>query len=474
MRVDLSTAVRSLAKADYLDGLGLAIGAREVGLVHMAKRFLRVSLRQIRTLPLPEAGRERLEALGAALTQFLRDIAVTPDQVVLSLSRRVACVSRLMVPETARGSLSQIIDYEVERLLPFPKEEIYYDYLTYEAGGEEKRLGVVIFCLPRREVDEHLEVLAHAQLRPQMVTLSSAALVSASAFCRPLSDSPFVLVAPDDGQVELSFVEKKRLVASLLFPLAQAHEEHAFSDLLAQGVARNLPGISLEEIPLFGWGMNGSLPLAVDAEHDLRALAAEHFPLPEGEPLTPAALPALGAALQAVGEDVVGINLLPLDKRARREKRLSPLTLALAGVIVLLGAAWAVGVVVQERRILHSVAQQKETLAPVVQQVLVQEEEATRLRSRIAVLDETTRKRIMPVVKSLSDLIPSDVYLFSFRYKDGDVEMSGVAAPSRAASELVGVLENSPCLHNVTPKAPFTKTPQGETFMLGAQVDPCS
>jgi len=205
--MDLTATVQRLTKVDYLDGLGIAVGSREVSLVHLTKRALRVSLRHARTMPLPESGRERAEAYEQALNQFLRDIEVTPDRVVLCLSRRVACVSRLMVPETARGSLSQVIDYEVERLLPFPREDIYYDYLAYEAGGEERRLGVVIFCLPRREVDEHLVVLTQAQARPQAVTLSSAALASALAFCHPPSDLPYVLVAPEDGQVEVSFME---------------------------------------------------------------------------------------------------------------------------------------------------------------------------------------------------------------------------------------------------------------------------
>ena len=469
--MDLTATVQRLTKVDYLDGLGIAVGSREVSLVHLTKRALRVSLRHARTMPLPESGRERAEAYEQALKQFLRDIEVTPDRVVLCLSRRVACVSRLMVPETARGSLSQVIDYEVERLLPFPREDIYYDYLAYEAGGEERRLGVVIFCLPRREVDEHLVVLTQAQARPQVVTLSSAALASALAFCHPPSDLPYVLVAPEDGQVEVSFMEKKRLVASHLFPLNQMREQARFAELLAQGVARNLPGASATETAVFAWETNGSLPLVVDAEHDLGALVTARFSLAGGESLPVEALPALGAALQAVGEATVEVNLLPPDKRAQREKRLSPLTLALASLLLLLGVVWAVSVVVQERRLLNLLTQQVETLTPEVRQIQAQEEEATRLRASLQSLDATARARVIPLLSNLSEVIPTDVYLTSFRYKDGDVELSGVAA--RPASDLVAMLESSPCLRNVAPKAPFTKTANGETFTLGAQVETC-
>jgi general secretion pathway protein G len=121
--------------ADGVAGGSGAVSLREVSLVHVTKRLLRVSLRHARTVPLPESGHERLEAYERALSQFLQDIEVSPDHVVLCLSRRTACVSRLMVPETARGSLNQVIDYEVERLLPFPREDIYYDYLVHEVTG---------------------------------------------------------------------------------------------------------------------------------------------------------------------------------------------------------------------------------------------------------------------------------------------------------------------------------------------------
>jgi Tfp pilus assembly protein PilN len=419
---------------------------------------------------LPEGGRERAEALSTALTEFLRDIEVTPDQVVLCLSRRVACVSRLIVPETARGSLPQILDYEVERLLPFPKEEIYYDHLTYRAGGAEGRIGVTVICLPRRVVDEHLELLA--QLRPQMVTVSSSALASTLAFCTPPTVTPCVVIAPENGEMELSFIEKNQLIASHLFSLAHVQGREEFTDLLAQGAARNLPGVALQEMSVFASEVNGKLPLGKETAHDLTSLIASRLPLPEGVSLSAAALPALGAALQAVGEATVEVNLLPVDKRAQREKRLSPLTLILGALVVLLGAVWAVGVVVQEHRILNSLTQQSKALEPAVQQVLAQEEESQRLLGRLQTVREATDKRVVPLLKDLTELIPVDVYLTNFRYKDGSVELSGVAAKS--ASDLVAVLEGSTCLRNVAPKAPFTKTANGETFTLGAQVESCS
>jgi Tfp pilus assembly protein PilN len=87
-------------------------------------------------------------------------------------------------------------------------------------------------------------------------------------------------------------------------------------------------------------------------------------------------------------------------------------------------------------------------------------------------LENTAQQRVIPVVKSLSEAFPKEYYLNHLRYKGGDIEMSGLG--SQSAADLLANLENSPCFRDVTAKAPFTKTPQGETFTLGAKTELCS
>jgi len=469
--MDLAATIQHLTKADFLHGLGIAVGSHHVSFVHVMKRFVNVSLLHVRTLPLSEAGRERLDEFDHALNGFLQDMETAPDQVVLALARHAAYVSRVVVPESARDVLHEVIDYQAERLLPFPKEDIYYDYLTTDVGTEEKRIEVVIFGFSRRDVDEYLGILLQAQLRPQMVTLSSSALASTLAFCAPQSNSPRVLLIPEDHWIEMDCIGGRHLAASQVVPITKGISGAELDELLAQVVIRNFPGASPSETPVFLCSTQGTLPLTVDADRNLQVLTATRFALTDGEALPPSALPALGAALQAVGEGVDGINLLPEERRARREKRVSPLTLFLAGAIGVLGIVWAVSIVFQQHRVLRELARQRATLEAPVRQVQTQEEEISQLQKRLQALDEATQKKVIPVLRSLSGTLPVDFYLNHFRYKDGDIEMSGLG--SKPAADLIAELENSPCLRNVAPKAPFTKTPQGETFTLGAQAELC-
>ena len=470
--MNLPPSVQRLATVDYCDGLGIAVGPHAVSFVHTTKRFFQVGLKTARTVPLPETAADHLTAIRRALTDFLADIETLPDQTVLCLPRTEASVSRLVVPEAARGSLEQVVRYEVERLLPFREEEIYYDYVTTEAGGEERRLGVVIFCFPRQTVDPLVNLLVEHNLRPQGVTLSSAAQATTLLACCPAAPGQRVLAAQENGNLELNFLNERQLVASHTVPIARVAEAGAWTDTLARSIARNFPGSAPDTVPVFTWDGHGTLPVSVEPERDLAHAAQERFPVVAADgAVSVETCSAIGAALQAVGEGEE-VNVLPAASRAHREKTISPLTLVFVGCILVLSLVWAASVVVQDRRALNRVQDRIQTLAPAVRQVQDDEAVAQRLQAQLQTLRSETRIRLTPLLKDMSERIPQQVYLTSFQFKNGKVELTGVAR-SGSASDLVGALEASSCLHDVAPKAPFKTSSRGETFTLGAQVNPC-
>jgi Tfp pilus assembly protein PilN len=470
--VNLPPSVQRLATVDYCDGLGIAVGSHTVSFVHSTKRFFQVGLKTTRTVPLPDTAADQLPAIRRALTDFLADIETLPDQTVLCLPRTAASVSRLVVPETARGSLEQVVRYEVERLLPFREEEIYYDYVTTEEGGEERRLGLVIFCLPRQTVDPLVSLLVEHELRPQSVTLSSAAHATTLLACCPAEHGQRVLAAQENGSLELNFLHERQLVASHTVPVSRVAAADTWTETLARGIARNFPGSAPDAIPVFTWNGHGSLPVSVEPERDLAHAARERFAVVAADGALPVeTCSAIGASLQAVGEGEA-VNVLPAASRAHREKLLSPLTLVFAGGILVLSLVWAASMLIQDRRALNHVQDQIQALAPAVRQVQDDEAVVQRLQAQLQTLRAETRIRLTPLLKDMSERIPQQIYLTALQFKNGKVELTGVAR-SGSASDLVGALEASPCLRDVAPKAPFKTTGKGETFTLAAQVHPC-
>src|SRR5207247_363015 len=82
--------------ADFLDGLGIYVGAHEVALAHVVKRFFKVAVRHARTYPLPPAERaaERRQALAQAVLTFAREHRVDARRAYLCLPRAGTALCR--------------------------------------------------------------------------------------------------------------------------------------------------------------------------------------------------------------------------------------------------------------------------------------------------------------------------------------------------------------------------------------------
>ena len=237
-----------------------------------------------------------------------------------------------------------------------------------------------------------------------------------------------------------------------------------------------MPGLGAGDAEIYHWRALGGMAALVGAPtRDLAQLARERFAARaahgDGELGTPL-VPALGAGLQAVHETSLEVNVLPAQRRGRQERRFTVLTFFLAGFVLFLGLTWAVSVILHGRWILAQLAARSSEMDPQVEAVVQAEEEARQLEERLStLLSAGYHRRVLPVLKDVSEVLPVEVYLNRVLYQAGGVDLSGVA--TKSAADLVALLERSPCLDGVSPKAPFARTPFGETFTLGAQVAQC-
>ncbi|MCI0347080.1 MAG: pilus assembly protein PilM, partial [Chloroflexi bacterium] len=172
-----------LKRADFVDGLGIYVGAHEVALAHLHKRFFQVAVRAIRTAPLPGADQpdERRQTLTRTVAEFTRTRGVDARRTVLCVPRSEAAFNRVLLPAAAKENLAQVLEYEIENLIPLPREEIYYDYSARDHGDD--RLEVLLMCIPRQVVQGYLDALEQAMVRPRGIVLASTAIADFLAFC---------------------------------------------------------------------------------------------------------------------------------------------------------------------------------------------------------------------------------------------------------------------------------------------------
>jgi len=470
--MDLTTFTQRIRRADFLDGLGVYVGAEHVSVAHVRKRLLRVTLLEGKTYPLAPIARpeERAQSLTSAVAAFVRESKIEPGAVHLCLARPELLLNRLILPAAARENLTQVLEYEIERVIPLPRDDIFYDYQVRESGqGENARLAVLVVSVPRRVVHQYVEALDQAGVRPKAVVVAAAALGDYAAFCRGALAQPVALLVRDGANSELAVFVERQLVANHALRGAALPSAIEVGAMVRRDLAEVFHAVE-EPVDLLVGTSNNGLPPLPEGTGDLFALASGHLDAPATffDESEAALLPAVGAALGAVREGVVDINLLPAEHRPGLQEGLFvPLLLMVA--IVVLALAYGGAVIVRDEMTRRNLARQVEEMQPQVAEVKKQEAESRKLLEQIKTLTENQDRRMIQFLKELTDKIPAEAYLTTFRYRNGRVEMDGFATKS---SELIQILENSPLFRNVQFTSPITQGPDGkERFSIVAEVE---
>jgi general secretion pathway protein L len=220
---------------------------------------------------------------------------------------------------------------------------------------------------------------------------------------------------------------------------------------------------------LVGTSPNGT-PAAPDGTLDLFALASGRLEAPASffESPEPALLSAVGAALGAVRESVVDINLLPAEHRPGLQEGLF-VPLLLMVLLVVLALVYGGGIIVRDEMMRRDLARQVEEMEPQVAAIKQQESDVRKFQTQLSTLTENQDRRMVQFLKELTDKIPADAYLTTLRYRNGRIEMDGFATKS---SELIQILENSPMFRNAQFTSPITQGQGGqERFSIVAEVE---
>jgi Tfp pilus assembly protein PilN len=465
--VTLGELSQRLRRADFVDGLGIYIGSHEVALAHLTKRLFRVAVRRTATVPLPgpEQPAERRQALTNAVVSFTREGGVDARRTVLCVPRSEAAFNRVFLPAAARENLAQVLEYEIENLIPLSREEIYYDYSARDHG--EERIEVLLMCIPREVVRGYLEALEDALVRPRGIVLASTAIADFVAYCRGVSGPLGVLVSAP-GAMEVALLSGGQLVSSQLLPAKRLEDAAA----LERSVARQLADQAMpaENVPLYRWELaNGAAPgIAMPGEGDLLAMARGRLEAPDEffASTEPAMLPAVGAALDAVREGTVPVNLLPVEGRRGADEGLSLTTVVLVALTALLLLVWGGSALVKDALLRRQLEAQLESIGPQVREVKALQADVERLQRELDTLSEGQEPRVTPLLKDLTELVPNDAYLTGMNLRGDKLSIDGQA---RSASDLITALEKSKHFKNVTFSSPTTKQGDKERFSIVAE-----
>lgn len=487
--------IQEFSRADFLTSVGLYIMPNQLRMVRLRKSFLNVSLLgeenrefsegenhqaisqltgwvadDVREIALRAEGEARERALKQALVSLLPHINAARDQIYVCLPQEEAVVQQVTLPLAAEENLERVLEYEIERQLPFKREDVYYDFLPGAKRGE--KLSVFVFAVPKRSLDSTLALLDSVGIRPRGVETTVTALANYLLFTGRMHERGAALVAAHAGSWEMIGIEAKRNgwqpAADLLFSYRFPLEDwaHGPAKELLLGCSRQVPQLFRCGDPA---GLNGVAEQLANAE-DLAELSSPRL-RGFASRSSVDAIPAVGAALHGVREGALRANFLHHEGASERGNRLSLLNSVLLGVLLIVLLVWGASFPIKDELRLRQLESENRKLEPAVQALRREEEQLDRLRKELNFLGSLEQRRgeILRVTDELSRVLPNNAYLSNLRYRAGVLEIQGSA---ENASALIPLLERSPIFQNVGFNAPSNRGRDNrETFSLKAEIE---
>ncbi|MFO1023175.1 MAG: type IV pilus assembly protein PilM [Planctomycetales bacterium] len=126
------------------------------------------------------------ELIGEALKMFFSRNETKNDRIAISISSQSALTRFIHLPPVQTNKIAEIIKYEARQQIPFPLEEVIWDYQPLGAGIEEGGYlldaEVGLFAMKRDQIMQSLQPFTDAKCEVELVQLSPLALYNFLAY----------------------------------------------------------------------------------------------------------------------------------------------------------------------------------------------------------------------------------------------------------------------------------------------------
>ncbi|MEW5692075.1 MAG: pilus assembly protein PilM [Candidatus Hydrogenedentota bacterium] len=206
--------------------LGIDIGNNylKVAIVEAKKSGFKLS--RALSLPLPSDDtikpEERKTLIVNTLKQLLKENKIKEKRAVVSIPGQFMLFRTLQLPATAMEKLDQMVQYEAEQVIPFPINEVIYDYKVVQKKKEaseeteqpdEKKqqelIEIALVAVKRDKIDEYLDILDECRLKPIGVDITPFSVANSLLIKYPQKkDEVFVIIDIGAGATDITIVNK--------------------------------------------------------------------------------------------------------------------------------------------------------------------------------------------------------------------------------------------------------------------------
>jgi hypothetical protein len=126
-----------------------------------------------------------MSQLATAVRQLFQQAHLSRDAVCTAIETPGLAVKHFHQPANLTpAEMTQALSIEAEETLQLPRAEFYMDWHKNSHGTTENQVNGVLAITPRKEVDQHLQMLAMAGIFPRIVDIGCLAVCNLYRYLR--------------------------------------------------------------------------------------------------------------------------------------------------------------------------------------------------------------------------------------------------------------------------------------------------
>ena len=151
----------------------------------------------------------RLPQITLAVKELASALKVQKEKVRYSMSGQSVFTRFMKLPPLEEDNVEELVRFEAQQHVPFPIEEVIWDWAGLDSTGPEKEVALV--AIKRDSLTEINSTVAEAGIGTREVDAAPMALYNAFRYNYPDEDSPVLLMDVGAKATNLVYIEGKRL-----------------------------------------------------------------------------------------------------------------------------------------------------------------------------------------------------------------------------------------------------------------------
>jgi len=314
-----------------------------------------------------------------AINSAISELKVKPEEVFFGLSETGIMLRCFDMPLLPRSEQTQAIRFEARKYIPFKIEDVFFDFKIVNVSKDKKRMHVLFVAAQKVHIEAQLNLFKNIGVKVVGIDIAPSALLKALNASKQVLNKDEIIallqLSTAEDIASISIIESKYPTMSRDITVTQdkdALAEKLISELTLSFdyYKRRGAGGEIKKLIICGKDNSDGLAKKLSEELNIAVEILEPSGAIEGMKFdSVSAMIAAGVAINGLGIDTHGIDLLPEHTRTRgfTADRQLVLVGTAAVSLILVTALYSIGIVSVAAAHLKKVVAQGKTLPAITQ-----------------------------------------------------------------------------------------------------------